>query len=190
MDLPVNLDQKAFLYARDAHASIDQRRKYTGQPYILHPARVVEILRYAGVKQPEIIQAAYLHDVIEDVAPKNPEYNINQIKEVFGMRVANIVIELTDIYGSEHFPQHNRAARKAMEAARLSKISLDAMKIKLADLIDNTSDIVSNDKGFAKVYLAEKKVILDAFKPRVELANDLALEHLYKQACSQITHDR
>ncbi|MEO0828837.1 MAG: hypothetical protein AAFY03_00050 [Pseudomonadota bacterium] len=58
----------------------------------------------------------------------------------------------------------NRAARKAAEAQRLSQISPDAQTIKYADLISNTNSIVERDKGFAKVYLAEKDAILKVMR--------------------------
>ena len=56
---------RAAEFARRAHASIDQRRKYTHAPYIVHPKAVADIV--AGVTDdPAMIAAAWLHDVVED----------------------------------------------------------------------------------------------------------------------------
>lgn len=177
----------AFEFAKAAHRSINQKRKYSGEDYIIHPIRVVNLLESVGESDQEVLQAAYLHDVLEDVAPVNPVYRAERIKEEFGPRVLELVQELTDEYTSEKYPAINRAARKKQEAVRLSNISVGAMKIKLADLIDNTSDITKNDPGFARVYLEEKRRIIELMGPVVERSTDSVLKSLYKFASIQVT---
>ena len=57
--------KKARQFAQQAHAAFDQRRKYTGEPYIVHPAEVARLV--ASVSNDEaMICAAWLHDVVED----------------------------------------------------------------------------------------------------------------------------
>ena len=56
---------RAARFAKAAHESIDQRRKYSGEPYIVHPKAVAAIV--ATVTRDEhMISAAWLHDVVED----------------------------------------------------------------------------------------------------------------------------
>ena len=55
----------------------------------------------------------------------------------------------------------NRASRKAFERERLSGVGTPAKTIKLADLIDNSASITEYDPSFAKVYMKEKKDLLE-----------------------------
>lgn len=65
----MNLVERADAFAAAAHASIDQRRKYGGEPYIVHPREVRELLlkHSSQTVTPEQEAAALLHDVVEDV---------------------------------------------------------------------------------------------------------------------------
>lgn len=175
-------NELAYHFAKAAHKSINQKRKYTGEDYIVHPERVVAILKQAGVQDGETLQAAFLHDVLEDVADRNPAYGAEKIEEYFGRKVLTLVRELTDEYTSKKYLKLNRNVRKGLEAIRLGYISKEAMKIKLADLIDNGQDIAKHDPGFAKLYLKEKDRILEAFEPVVVQSNDKVLKDLFEKA--------
>lgn len=146
---------QAKLYATAAHGAVGQKRKYTFDPYIIHPTRVANILT-DNVKyiSPHLLAAAYLHDVVEDT-----QLEIADIRLTFGMPIATLVDELTDKYVDPSFG--NRATRKAMELSRIARISDGAKTIKLADIIDNTSSIVRHDKEFARVYIQEKLNLLE-----------------------------
>lgn len=139
---------KATLYARHKHR--DQKRKYTGEEYFIHPLAVAEAVEKKGGTDDQII-AALLHDTVEDT-----DATIEEIQELFGTVVAELVDALTDKYTHEAYPKLNRAERKTLEADRLALISDEAKLIKLCDMIDNTLTITEYDPGFAKVYLAEK----------------------------------
>jgi (p)ppGpp synthase/HD superfamily hydrolase len=102
-----------------------------------------------------MVAAAWLHDTLEDTAT-----TYGDLVENFGEDVAHLVFELTDLYTPAAFPAWNRAKRKRAEARRLGEASLQAQVIKLADIADNTGDIVVNDPKFASVYLPEKAAIL------------------------------
>ena len=144
------LEEKALDFATRAHK--EQVRKYTEEPYINHPAAVAEILRKSGAR-PEVIAAGYLHDVVEDC-----DVSLEEIEAEFGPDVAKLVDEVTDKSRPE---DGNRATRKAIDRDSLAKASPEGQTIKLADLIDNTSSIVERDPNFAKVYLAEKRDLLE-----------------------------
>lgn len=147
-----NLEKRALDFATAAHAGIDQRRKYTGDPYIVHPIAVAGIVR--GVPHtPAMIAAAYLHDVVEDTP-----VTIEQIRDRFGDEVAELVGWLTDISKPA---DGNRATRKALDRGHIAAAPADAQTIKLADLIDNTATISALDPDFWRVYRREKIALLD-----------------------------
>lgn len=141
------MEEEALEFAAKAHG--EQMRKFTEEPYIEHPKRVAEIVRTVPHTS-EMIAAAYLHDVVEDTS-----VGIEEIQERFGAKVAKLVEELTDEYMKVNYPHLNRRARKDREVERQAKISEEAKTIKLADVIDNTPDIVKNDPGFGRKYLYE-----------------------------------
>ena len=158
MAYPKNiLVEKAKQFAHDAHDSIMQRRKYTGLNYWIHTDEVADIVATV-TDDPEVIAAAHLHDVVEDV--NHAPYDLATIIDLFGVRVGAIVHDLTDEYTKENYPLLNRAVRKASEAVRLSDVSYDAQTIKYADFVSNSEDIIHNDPNFAKTYLEEKRAIL------------------------------
>lgn len=146
------LVQYAAAYADAAHRLVGQRRKYTDEPYINHPAQVVALLRQVP-HTVEMLAAAWLHDTVEDT-----QVTLQDIELRFGAKVAALVEQLTDVScpGSG-----NRAARKAIDLAHIALASPEAKTIKLADLIDNTATIVEHDPNFAKVYLEEKARLLE-----------------------------
>lgn len=161
-----NLTKHALRFATKAHEG--QVRKYTGEPYINHPMAVAAIV--ATVEHtPEMIAAAYLHDVVEDCG-----VTLAEIKERFGGKVATLVAYLSDISTPYH---GNREARKALDRQHIALAPSDAKTIKLADLIDNTKTIAALDPNFWKVYRGEKQRLLEVLTD-----GDLAL---WAQAAAQ-----
>jgi (p)ppGpp synthase/HD superfamily hydrolase len=150
-------------FAHEAHDSINQRRKYTHEPYWIHTDEVAQIVADVGGTQ-DMICAAHLHDVVEDVTLLNPIYDLFAIGNLFGANVAKLVTELTDVYTKEAWPNLNRVKRKKLECERVSKISLAAKTIKLADFLSNTKSIVQYDPDFAVTYLKEKIAMLPYLK--------------------------
>lgn len=144
---PTNLIAKAIAFAKRKH---DGQKRYDGDPYIVHPIAVAEMV--AGVGGTDaMIAAAVLHDTLEDT--KTTE---NELLETFGPEVTKLVIELTNVFTSKAYPSVNRAERKAKEGARLAMISPEAQTIKVADIIHNTPGIIEHDPQFAKIWLAER----------------------------------
>lgn len=154
-----SLIQNAQNFAHAAHDSIGQVRKYSGQPYWTHTDNVAYLVSQY-TQDEEVIAAAHLHDYLEDVNPNG----FSLLVETFGTRVAQIVLDLTDFYTKEAFPQFNRNKRKQLEAVRLGAVRDESKLIKLADLIDNTKDIARQDPGFAALYLREKAAVLPNLK--------------------------
>lgn len=85
-----SLEEQARRFATEAHASAGQRRKYTDEPYIVHPAAVVELVRSVS-HDDALLAAAWLHDTVEDTATTQSD-----IETHFGTRVASLVEMLTN----------------------------------------------------------------------------------------------
>lgn len=142
----------ARIFATAAHAAVGQVRKYTFEPYIVHPAEVAKIVSDAGGTE-AMVCAAWLHDTVEDTG-----VTIEVIRAEFGTEVAELVGWLTDVSRPEH---GNRAHRKALDRAHSAMAPAEAQTVKLADLIANTRNIMEHDVAFAKTYLEEKRLLLD-----------------------------
>lgn len=149
-------------FADRAHGS--QVRKYTGERYIVHPIRVMETVREYNADV-RVLAAALLHDVLEDTPVKDHQIEA-ALLEVMDAEdahwIVQRVIELTDIFIKEDFPRMNRSARKQQEVLRLSSTSGEAQTVKYADIIDNVTDIMKQDKDFARVFVHEAKAMLIA----------------------------
>jgi (p)ppGpp synthase/HD superfamily hydrolase len=116
----------AAIFAADRHSA--QRRKgATAEPYINHLLEVAQLVSTA-ITEPDadLVIAALLHDIIEDVGVTK-----EQISERFGAEVADLVVELTD---DKSLPQQER---KRLQIVNAPKKSARAQIIKLADKISN-----------------------------------------------------
>ncbi len=145
--------RKAQVYAMAAHAAVGQRRKYTNEPYIVHPAEVAKIVAGVPGATPDMVAAAWLHDVVEDTG-----CTFTDIHMAFGIDIATLVGWLTDVSKPD---DGNRAHRKAVDRAHSAEAPAEAQTIKLADLISNSRSIVQHDPAFAKTYLEEKRMLLE-----------------------------
>lgn len=167
----------AYRFAKQKHEEVGQVRKYTGEPYIVHPVAVAQIV--ASVDQGvDLIAAALLHDTIEDT---NTTYE--ELRDVgFGHPIAQLVVELTDVSKPE---DGNRARRKEIDRQHTAQASPWAKTVKLADLIDNTRSIVLHDENFAKVYMREKQLLLEVLTEGhpvlLAKANELVKDYYLKR---------
>ena len=144
------LFKRAAEFAAVKHSG--QERKFTGEPYIMHPLAVAEIVKTIGGSE-EMVVAAVLHDTIEDTGTTYAE-----LAKEFGPKVAGLVVELTNVYRTG--TGGNRAYRRAKEAVRLATVSPEAQTIKVADLIHNSLTVAEVAPTFAKLYLKEKADLL------------------------------
>ncbi|MGE6145448.1 HD domain-containing protein [Klebsiella pneumoniae] len=148
----MELTRKAQLFATQAHERAGQTRKFTGEPYIVHPASVVQILMSVAPSA-EMIAAAWLHDVVEDT-----DISPQVIEAEFGPLVAQYVEMLTDVRTRRTGGE--RIARKNANLLHSARACPEAQTIKLCDLIDNAALVVERDPLFARKYLLEMKRLL------------------------------
>lgn len=146
------LIERAAAFAKAAHESIDQRRKYTNEPYIVHPQAVAGLVESVTTDE-VMIAAAWLHDVVEDTS-----VTIEEVEADFGQDVASLVDDLTDVAQPI---DGNRAARTAKNRDHTAVADPRAKTVKLADVIHNISDIAQANPGYAPKYIAEKEQLIE-----------------------------
>lgn len=162
-----SLAMAAAAFAYNAH--IEQKRKYTGEPYFNHLVDVGVMLHWAGCDS-QTIAAGFMHDIIED-----QELTVERLTDKFGSEVAQLVNEVSDVSKPS---DGNRRIRKALDRVHLAHASPRGMSIKLADIISNTRSIREHDKNFAVVFLSENRALM----PLLTEGNAL----LYKEACKEV----
>lgn len=167
----MDMIEKARIFATAAHAAVGQLRKYTNEPYIVHPTEVANIVRGVPGTTPEMISAAYLHDTVEDT-----NITADTLREEFGDEITELVIWLTDVSKPE---DGNRATRKAIDLAKVALAPPNAQTIKLADIISNITSIVEHDPDFAIIYLKEKRAQLEVLKEGNQELYKIAYNLLY-----------
>ena len=168
MEKLMNLIDRARMFAITSHES--QKRRYTQEDYVNHPIRVSSIVAMV-TDDDEVIAAALLHDTVEDTRA-----SIKEIKAYFGKRISSLVEELTNDPSLK--TSHSRKERKILVRERLAKASPEAQTIKLADILDNTRDIVKHDPKFADVYLRENAELIEVLDRGNKDLIKLAKEHI------------
>lgn len=155
--------RKAFDIALDAHK--DQRRK-TGEPYIYHPIEVAKIVANEIGLGTTSIACALLHDVIED-----SDYTYEDLKKIFGKKIADIVNGLTKISVMNH---QNISVQSENYRKLLLTLSEDfrVILIKIADRLHNmrTLESMAPDK--------QKKIASETIYIYAPLAHRLGLYNI------------
>lgn len=147
----LDIVERAQIFATRAHERAGQRRRYTGEPYITHPAAVAALVASVA-HTPSMLAAAWLHDTVEDT-----DVSLEDIELEFGLSVARLVSWLTQRSRAQ---DGNRAVRKRIECAVLALAPAEVHTVKLADLIDNCTSIFEHDPAFAAVYGREMAELL------------------------------
>ena len=159
----------------------EQKRKYTGEPYIIHPIAVCNIVSQYTDDIPTKV-ASLFHDILEDCT----DVTIEQVRQflegllppIFVEKTIRIIIELTDVFTKEAYPDLNRKERKRQETLRMSLISDEAQLVKYADIIHNAPSIIINDKDFAPVFISECTAKLEVMDKGNAALRQLAFKHL------------
>lgn len=178
------LIRKAFDIALDAHK--DQRRK-TGEPYIYHPIAVAKIVATEIGLGATSIACALLHDVIED-----SDYTFEDLKKIFGEKIANIVNGLTKISIMNH---HNISVQSENYRKLLLTLSEDfrVILIKIADRLHNMRTLESMAPDKQKKIASETVYIYAPMAHRLGLYNikseleDLSLKYNNPEIYKEIT---
>ncbi|MFZ4927913.1 RelA/SpoT family protein [Chryseobacterium sp. Mn2064] len=178
------LIRKAFDIALDAHK--DQRRK-SGEPYIYHPIAVAKIVATEIGLGATSIACALLHDVIED-----SDYTYEDLKKIFGQKIANIVNGLTKISIMNH---QNISVQSENYRKLLLTLSEDfrVILIKIADRLHNMRTLESMAPDKQKKIASETVYIYAPMAHRLGLYNikseleDLSLKYNSPEVYNEIT---
>jgi guanosine-3',5'-bis(diphosphate) 3'-pyrophosphohydrolase len=122
----------AALLAAEKH-SAQRRKDATASPYINHPVAVAEVLARHGVSDPVVLQAALLHDTLEDT-----DTTVDELQQIFGPSVTGVVLEVTDDKTLD------KAERKRLQIVNAPGISDAAKLVKLGDKICNVVDMAAS----------------------------------------------
>jgi GTP diphosphokinase / guanosine-3',5'-bis(diphosphate) 3'-diphosphatase len=125
--------ERALRAAESAHRG--QLRKGTDLPYVLHPIHVAMLLARLGYP-PRVIQAALLHDVVED--GKKNGWNSRRVEREFGPAVSGIVGELTED------KRLSWETRKRRGIEHVAHMSADALAVKAADKLHNLRTLAAD----------------------------------------------
>ena len=125
----VEIITKAFNFANQAHKGIKRR---SGEPYIMHPIAVAQIVcNEIGLGYTSIC-AALLHDVVEDT-----DYTVEDIENIFGPKIAQIVDGLTKISGGIFGDRASAQAENFKKLLLTMSNDIRVILIKIADRLHN-----------------------------------------------------
>ena len=125
----VDLITKAYNFARQAHKGV---RRLSGEPYIMHPIAVAQIVCSEIGLGSTSICSALLHDVVEDT-----DYTVEDIENIFGPKIAQIVDGLTKISGGIFGEQASAQAENFKKLLLTMSDDIRVILIKIADRLHN-----------------------------------------------------
>ena len=125
----VDLITKAFNFARQAHKGV---RRLSGEPYIMHPIAVAQIACSEIGLGSTSICSALLHDVVEDT-----DYTVEDIENIFGPKIAQIVDGLTKISGGIFGEQASAQAENFKKLLLTMSDDIRVILIKICDRLHN-----------------------------------------------------
>ena len=125
----VEIITKAFNFAKQAHKGV---RRHSGEPYILHPIAVARIACVEIGLGSTSICSALLHDVVEDT-----DYTVEDIENLFGPKIAQIVDGLTKISGGIFGDRASAQAENFKKLLLTMNDDIRVILIKIADRLHN-----------------------------------------------------
>ena len=131
----VDIITQAFNFARQAHKGV---KRLSGEPYIMHPIAVAQIVcEEVGLGSTSIC-SALLHDVVEDT-----DYTVEDIENLFGTKVAQIVDGLTKISGGIFGEQASAQAENFKKLLLTMSDDIRVILIKICDRLHNMRTLQS-----------------------------------------------
>ena len=170
----VDIITKAFNFARQAHKGV---RRLSGEPYIMHPIAVAQIACEEMGLGSTSICAALLHDVVEDT-----DYTVEDIENIFGEKIAQIVDGLTKISGGIFGDRASAQAENIKKLLLTMSDDIRVILIKICDRLHNMRTLASQPAN--KQY----KIAGETLYIYAPLANRLGLNKI-KLALTQEKRD-
>lgn len=131
----VEIITKAFNFARQAHKGV---RRLSGEPYIMHPLAVAQIVSEEIGMGSTSICAALLHDVVEDT-----DFTVEDISNMFGEKIAQIVDGLTKISGAVFSEKVSAQAENFRKLLLTMSDDIRVILVKICDRLHNMRTLAS-----------------------------------------------
>lgn len=158
--------ESALLFATEKHKN--QIRKFNGEPYVTHPIRVANTVK-EFTSDKNIIITALLHDTIEDTDTTREEIETN-----FGIEVANMVCAL-----SNDKEELKRLGKTAYLTQKMNSLSDLELLVKLADSLDNISDLSHDNEQWSTRYLLQTDIIITCLKnPNIKDHHEILIRRI------------
>ncbi len=135
----VDIINKAFNFARQAHKGV---KRLSGEPYIMHPIAVAQIASEEMGLGSTSICSALLHDVVEDT-----DYTVEDISNIFGPKIAQIVDGLTKLSGGIFGDQASAQAENFKKLLLTMSDDIRVILIKICDRLHNMRTLDSQPKN-------------------------------------------
>lgn len=163
----VDIINKAFNFAKQAHKGV---RRLSGEPYIMHPIAVAQIVCGEIGLGSTSICAALLHDVVEDT-----DYTVEDISNIFGSKIALIVDGLTKISGGIFGDKASAQAESFKKLLLTMSDDIRVILIKISDRLHNMRTLGSQQPN--KQY----KIAGETLYIYAPLANRLGLNKIKEE---------
>ena len=182
----VDIVTKAFNFARQAHKGV---RRLSGEPYIMHPIAVAQIACEEMGLGSTSICAALLHDVVEDT-----DYTVEDIANIFGDKVAQIVNGLTKISGGIFGDKASAQAENFKKLLLTMSDDIRVILIKICDRLHNMRTLASQPANKQYKIAGETLYIYAPLANRLGLnkikteLEDLSFRYDHPQEYASIEH--
>lgn len=186
INVDIDMVKKAYYFADNAHKS---QRRESGEPYIIHPVDVAEILAELGMDTSSIV-AGLLHDVLEDT-----NCSFKEMSEIFNTEIAALVDGVTKLGQIEYKTKEEQQSDNVRKMLLAMAKDIRVIIIKLADRLHNMRTLKFMPKEKQKL---KAKETLDIYAPlahRLGMSKikweleDLAFRYLHEEEYYELVRD-
>ena len=186
INVDIEMVKKAYSFADEAHKS---QMRESGEPYIIHPVDVAEILAELGMDTSSIV-AGLLHDVLEDT-----NCSFKEMSEIFNAEIAALVDGVTKLGQIEYKTKEEQQSDNVRKMLLAMAKDIRVIIIKLADRLHNMRTLKFMPKEKQKL---KAKETLDIYAPlahRLGMSKikweleDLSFRYLHEDEYYELVRD-
>ena len=179
-NVDIDMIKKAYHFAQEAHK---EQKRESGEPYIIHPIAVAEILAELGMDTNTIV-AGLLHDVIEDT-----DFSYDETVSLFNAEIANLVegvTKLTKLGEMEYKTKEEQQADNVRKMLLAMAKDIRVIIIKLADRLHNMRTLKFMP---AKKQKNKAKETLDIYAPLAHRLGMSKIKWELEDLCFRYLHE-